>query len=452
MKSASSRSQRRNRSRGHLLSSRNEVVIGLMGLGVVGSGVAQGLLDKARTITNQVGCPVNIKKVLMRDDGRTRPVPGYETRLTTNAEDILSAPDIDIVIELMGGEDPAYQYIRRALSLGKHVVTANKEVIAKHSAELIALAQEKERDLRFEASVGGGIPLIAPFRRDLAANDLSALHAIINGTTNYILTRMGNDGLDFSAALQQAQQFGYAEADPTNDVEGKDAVYKLAIMATLAFHTPIYPDDIYREGITRLAARDFRYAKELGFTIKLLAIARRENGVVQARVHPVFVPQDAILAKVDGVFNAVQVEGDLVGKVLFYGRGAGSLPTSSAVLADVINIAQRINHGVNYEPRIVIDARKSIKSMSDLETRYYFRMSVADRYGVLAEIAKTFGDHLISISSVLQKESDERTRTAEIVITTHPAREAAVQQALRELQALPVVREIGNFVRMEAQL
>ncbi|MFH1485434.1 MAG: homoserine dehydrogenase [Chloroflexota bacterium] len=425
------------------------IEIGLMGLGTVGSGVATTLHEKAEHIASQAGCPLNIRRILMRHDGRTRPVPAFERHLSTNADDILSDPEIDIVVEVMGGEEPAFQYVRQALSSGKHVVTANKEVIAKHIAELIPLAQERGVELLFEASVGGGIPLIAPFKRDMVVNDISAINAIINGTTNYILTRMANEGLDFSAALRQAQELGYAELDPTNDVEGLDATYKLAILATLAFHSPVHPDDIYREGISRLAARDFRYAKELGYTIKLLAIARQENRCIQVRVHPAFVPQDTILAKVDGVFNAVQVEGDLVGKVLFYGRGAGSLPTTSAVIADVISIAQRINRGVSFEPSIVVAPKKTVEAMSNIEIPYYMRMNVADRSGVLAKIAKTLGDHDISIASVIQKESDEQTQTAEIVIMTHPAREAAVQRALQKVEALSVVKEIGNLIRVE---
>jgi homoserine dehydrogenase len=332
---------------------------------------------------------------------------------------------------------------------GKHVVTANKEVMAKHGVELLTLAAEHEVNLLYEASVGGGIPLISPLKQDLLANDISAIYAIINGTTNYILTRMGKEGLDFATAMKQAQELGYAEADPSNDVNGTDAAYKLAILATLAFHVEVRPEDVYYEGISRLAPRDFRYAQELGYAIKLLAIAKKEAHSLQVRVHPVFLPEDILLAKVDGVFNAVQIEGDLIGKVLFYGEGAGALPTSSAIIADVIYLAQSINLGLSPGLELWLDPNKIVKPVSEIETRYYLRMTVADRPGVLAQIAQTLGEHLISISSVIQKETDRLAQTAEIVIMTHPAREAAVQKALNEMAALEVVKEISNFIRVE---
>jgi len=330
------------------------------------------------------------------------------------------------------------------------VVTPNKEVIAKHGAELHALAQERRVGLRYEGSVGGGIPLIAPFKYDLVANEIRGIYAIINGTTNYILTRMAREGIDFSSALKSAQKRGYAEADPENDIEGIDANYKLAILASLAFQTEVRPEDIYREGIARLGSRDFQYAQELGFAIKLLAIAKQVNDSIEVRVHPVFIPEDSFLAKVDGVYNAVLVEGDLVGKVLFFGEGAGALATSSAVVADVVSSAQDILHGVGDKVARKSGSAKSIKPMAEIETQYYIRMNVADQAGVLAQISRVLGDNLISISAVIQKEADSKARTAEIVITTHPAQEKAMQQALSELAKLKVVREINNFIRVES--
>ncbi|MBI4497868.1 MAG: homoserine dehydrogenase, partial [Chloroflexi bacterium] len=255
--------------------------------------------------------------------------------------------------------------------------------------------------------------------------------------------------VDLPQALRQAQELGYAEADPTNDVEGTDAAYKLAILSSLAFHTYVPPDAVYREGIMRLTARDFRYAKELGYAVKLLALAKADDGTVQVRVHPALVPQDAILANVDGVFNAVQVEADLVGRVLFYGRGAGSLPTTSAVLADLIELAQDLYRGAPIRPPFLVAGGRPLKPMDDIATRYYVRMSVADRAGVLAQIAQVLGDHQISIASVIQKEVDEAAQTAEIVIMTHLSREHAAQAALRALAGLSVVTEIGNVIRVE---
>jgi len=292
--------------------------------------------------------------------------------------------------------------------------------------------------------------LIAPFKHDLVANEISGIYAIINGTTNYILTRMAKEGIDFASALKSAQELGYAEANPENDIEGIDANYKLAILASLAFQSQVRPEDIYREGISRLGSRDFRYAQELGFAIKLLAIANQIDNSIEVRVHPVFIPEDSFLAKVDGVYNAILVEGDLVGKVLFFGEGAGALPTSSAVIADIVSSAQKIVRGVTSKTGWKLESGKSIKPMSEIETQYYLRVDAADRPGVLAQISKVFGDHLISISSAIQRETDKVTQTAEIVIMTHPAQEKGMQQALEELAHLAVVKEISNFIRVEA--
>jgi len=430
---------------------RQSIGIGLMGLGVVGGQVARVLADKADILAEQAGCPLVLRKIkvlapdLAKPQARRMPSQLF----TTDADEFFAEPGIDIVVEAIGGENPALEYLKRAISSGKPVVTSNKEVIAKHGVELQALAQQHEVGLRYEASVGGGIPLITPFKHDLVANEISGIYAIINGTTNYILTRMAREGIDFSSALKSAQELGYAEANPENDIEGIDANYKLAILASLAFQTQVRPEDIYREGISRLGSRDFRYAQELGFTIKLLAIAKQIDDSIEVRVHPVFIPEDSFLAKVDGVYNAILVEGDLAGKVLFFGEGAGALPTSSAVIADIVSSAQDIILGVGNKAMWKPESGKSIKPMAEIETRYYLRMNVADRPGVLAQISKILGDHLISISSVIQKETDSVAQTAEIVIMTHPAKEAAMQQALGEMAQLTMVKEISNFIRVE---
>jgi len=431
---------------------KQSIGIGLMGLGVVGGGVARVLMDKAEVLAEQVGCPLLLRKVKVLPQDLARPqAQEMGTQLfTTEADEFFATPDIDIVVEAIGGESPALEYLETALSGGKHVVTSNKEVIAKHGVELLALAQQHKVGLRFEASVGGGIPLISPFQYDLVANRISGIYAIINGTTNYILTRMAREDIDFSLALKKAQELGYAEANPRDDVEGIDASYKLAILASLAFHSQVRPENIYCEGISRLSSRDFRYARELGYAIKLLAIAKQSDKSVEVRVHPVFIPEDSLLAKVDGVYNAVLVEGDLVGKVLFFGEGAGALPTSSAVIADIVSVARDIVLGADSRARWKPEPGKVIKPMSDIETRYYLRMNVADRAGVLAQISKVLGDHLINLLSVIQHETDSLTQTAEIVIMTYSAREKAMQQALEELAHLTVVNEISNFVRVEA--
>ena len=431
---------------------KKSIGIGLIGLGVIGGQVARVLMDKAEMLSEQVGCPLVLRKVKVLASDLARPqAQAMDSRLfTTDADNFFAEPGIDIVVEAMGGESPALQYLERALSGGKHVVTSNKEVVAKHGAKLLTLAQQHKVGLRYEASVGGGIPLIAPLQHDLVANKISGIYAIINGTTNYILTRMALEGIDFPSALRSAQELGYAEANPENDVEGIDATYKLAILASLAFHTQVQPQDIYREGISRLVSRDFQYARELGYAIKLLAIAKQDDKSVEGRVHPVLIPEDSLLAKVGGVYNAVQIEGDLTGKVLFFGEGAGALPTSSAVIADIVSSARKIILGISSKAVWRLEPGKRIKPMSEIETQYYLRMNVTDRAGVLAQISKVLGDHLISISSVIQKEADSVAKTAELVIMTHPSPEKGLQAALEELTRLTVVKEICNVIRVEA--
>ena len=428
---------------------KKDIGIGLLGLGTVGSGVAEVLANKADSLAEQAGLPLILKKVLERDVSKRYPAELGPNLLTTHAEEVLSHPEVDVVIELIGGEHPATEYIERAIASGKHVVTANKEVIAKHGYELLSLARKHNTGLRYEASVGSGIPLISPFQQDLAANKISAIQAILNGTTNYILTRMAQEGLDFAATLKQAQKLGYAEANPANDIEGLDAAYKLVILSNLAFQAKFVPQDVYCEGIAKIAARDFLYAKEFGYAIKLLAIAKKDDDTVEMRVHPVFIPQDSQLAKVDGVYNAIEVETDLAGKLVFYGEGAGALRASSAVMADVLAIARNIYRGVSNVPELRLNKWVTVKPMSEVRTRYYLRLNAPDRPGVLAQISKVLGDNSISISSVIQKESDLVAQTAIIVIMTYPAEEKGMQKALKQLRQLPVVNEISNFIRVE---
>jgi len=430
---------------------KSSIGIGLIGLGVVAGQVARVLTARSGVLARQVGCPLALKKVkvLPRDLKRPQAKKMPAALFTTDDDEFFNAPGIDIIVEAIGGENPAKDYIRKALASGRHVVTSNKEVIAKHGMELLALAHEHNVGLQYEASVGGGIPLIAPFKHDLVANNITGIFAIINGTTNYILTMMAKEGMDFKAALKQAQKLGYAEPNPENDIEGIDANYKLAILASLAFQTQVKPQDIYREGISRMTSRDFRYARELNFAIKLLAIAKRSGDAVEARVHPVFIPADSLLAKIDGVYNAVQVEGDLVGKVLFIGQGAGARPTSSAVVADIVSSARKICLGIGSVSPWQAASGRPIKPIDEIETQYYIRLTAKDQPGVLAQIARVFGDNAISIASAIQPESDEKTQTAEIVIMTHPAREKAMQAALRKLEKLEVVKEIANFIRVE---
>ncbi len=422
------------------------VGIALLGAGNVGAGVLRALELGADRYAARVGRPLAVRHVLVRDVARRR--AGVPRRaLTASLDMVLADPAVQIVVEVMGGEQPAFDYIRRCLESGRHVVTANKEVMAKHGGELLGCASAHSVRLLYEASVGGGIPIISPLSRDLLANEVTGVTAIINGTTNFMLTAMAQRGSDYADVLAEAQRLGYAEPDPTADVEGIDASYKLAILCGLAFHIDVSPGDVARTGITRLTARDFRYARELGYAIKLLASGRLVEGELVATVQPVFVAQGEPLAHVDGVLNAVQVEGDLVGRVLFEGPGAGPMPTASAVLADVLDVARDLVAGrppaesISYRP---IKVRPAAKVVS----RFYLRVTVADQPGVLARIATILGKQDISIASVIQFETDADAGTAELVITTHATPGGKLASAVRQIEALPVVHEVGNVLPM----
>jgi len=370
--------------------------------------------------------------------------------MTTDPDSVIASPDVDIVVELMGGEEPALEYIARALSAGKHVVTANKEVISKHGERLRNLAFENGVSLQYEASVGGGIPIINPLLDDLVANEILGLRAIINGTTNYILTQMAAGGASFEDALADAQRLGYAEADPTADVDGFDAGYKISILARLAFGVSVPFEGIYREGIRRTASQDFRYAEELGYTIKLLAAARRDNGGLLVRVHPALVPVDVPMAKVEGVLNVVEAEGDLVGPLWFQGRGAGAEPTASAVMGDVLRSASVLRGRGNVPQARQIDPDLPLLDMAEHQCRYYVRLTVRDQPGVLAQIAGALGDMEISIAHVLQMDDDPELGSAELVIMTHPARESNMQRAVERIDALGDVDTVANLIRVES--
>jgi len=425
------------------------VGIGILGLGVVGSGVARILNEKRDRLDGMAGCPVRLEGVLVRDQEKDRDYLPSSDLITDRIEDVLDNPKVNIVVELVGGQDAALDYILKSISLGKHVVTANKEVMARNGPDILTLARKKGVQVMFEASVGGGTPIISPLLRDLVANEVLSIHGIINGTTNYILTRMAKDGARFEDTLREAQDLGFAEADPTNDVEGTDAAYKLAILSTLAFRARIRDTDVYREGITKLHPNDFVYARELGYQVKLLAIASNRDGAVQMRVHPVFVPEDVMLAKVDGVLNAVEIETDLAGRVLFHGRGAGSMPTTSAVVADIVDVARNLAGNVVPPPHFTLADNIRVVPISELVTKYYLRLIVTDRPGVLAQITKVLGDLQISIASIIQKETYETDQRAEIVLMTHESAENAMQQAIGRLGELNVVNEVGSMVRVE---
>jgi len=432
----------------------DEINVGLMGLGVVGTGVAAYILGKASSLAAATGRNVNLKKVLVRDITRARDIDLPSGLLTTNAEDILADAEIHIVVEVIGGTDPVENHLKQALAAGKHIVTANKEVMAKSGPELLALARKNGANILFEASVGGGIPIVGCLMNELAANDIRSIRSIINGTTNYILTRMANERTSFDQALSEAQGLGYAEADPINDIEGIDAAYKLTILASLAYRQPFQSADVYCEGISRLEPQDFRYAQELGYAIKSLAIANLDDGAVQLRVYPALVPSEHMLAKVDGVYNAVEVDGSLCGQVLFHGMGAGSEPTTSAVVGDLIEVVRKMGSqsrppGSQEWAGSGNGAALTVRPIGDLQARYYIRLDVADNPGVLAQIAQVLGDGEISIAAVLQRDTDAEAGSAEIVITTHPAKGASMQDALQIMAGLSQVRRVSNVIRIE---
>ncbi len=393
-----------------------------------------------------MGAGIEVAGILVRDLGKRRETGASRGLFTTNPGDILDNGEIDIVVEVMGGIDPAKEYVLRGISNGKSVVTANKDLIAVHGKDLFRAAEEHRVDLLFEGSVGGGIPIIRPLKHCLAANRLKDIIGIINGTTNYMLTRMTRDGCDFQTALREARENGYAEADPSADVEGHDAARKLAILASIAFNTRVTLDDVYVEGITGIGREDISYARDLNYLVKLLGIARDTDEGIEVRVHPCFIPVAHPLSSVNDVFNAVYVRGDAVGEVMFYGRGAGDMPTGSAVAADIMEAARnRIKNitGLNctcYE-------EKPIRKMGRVESKYYVRLKVLDRPGVLASIAFALGDKNVSLASVLQKHTDGNT--AEIVLVTHKVRERDVQEALNVIGQLPSVGEICSLIRVE---
>lgn len=426
---------------------RDIVRIGLLGMGTVGTGVMRILRENEGNIIRKIGRPVAIEKILVRDLNKVRNLSVDESLFTVNAADILENPDIDIVVELLGGEQPAKDYILTAMRNGKHVVTANKDVVSKYGKELFDTAEEYQTDLLFEASVGGGIPIIRPLKQCLAANRIQEIIGIVNGTTNYMLTKMSQEGCDFDSVLKEAQAKGYAEADPTADVGGLDAARKIAILASIAFSTRVSVDDVYVEGITHITPEDIAYAKELGFVIKLLGIAKEVDGAVEVRVHPAFIPQAHPLAAVNDVFNAIFVKGDAVGEVMFYGRGAGEMPTASAVAADIIDVARDIVHGVSSRILCTCFDSKPLRSMEEVSSSFYIRLVVLDKPGVLAVIAGAFGSHGVSLHSVIQKR--KVNADAEVVLVTYGVAEKNLRAALQMIELGNVVREVGSVIRVE---
>jgi homoserine dehydrogenase len=424
------------------------VRIGLLGCGTVGGGVVTLLTREADDITARTGAKLELTRVAVRDPGRDRGLPIDPAIITDDAGSVVEAADVDVVVEVMGGLDPAERLLRRALELGKPVVTANKELVAHVGPELFDAAHAAGVDLAYEAAVAGAIPIIKPLKESLAGDRVTRVVGILNGTTNYILTRMSEEGADYEAVLADAQRLGYAEADPTADVGGHDAAAKCAILASLAFDTAVHGRDVFREGIERVTATDIRVADRLGYVVKLVGIASEVDDQLGVRVHPVFLPKEHPLASVREAFNAVYVEAEAAGELMFYGRGAGALPTASAVVGDVIDVARNLLQTAR-GPRESAHRDKPLRPMGEVRTQYYVLLDVDDQAGVLADVARTFGDHGVSIAQVWQEGHGD---SAQLVLITHRAREADLQATVEALAAMGGVRSVASVLRVEAEV
>lgn len=426
--------------------------VGIIGFGTVGTGTAKILLKNKKLIQERTGVVLNLKKIADLNITHDRGLGLPKNVLTKNADELLKDPDIKIIVELIGGTKIAKEYILKAIRNGKHIVTANKALLATYGVELFRAAQKANVEIGFEASVGGGIPIIKVLREGLVANRIKAVYGIINGTTNYILTRMTDEKAEFGNVLKDAQRLGYAEADPTFDIEGIDSAHKLAILASLSYGTQFSIKDVFREGISWLSPMDIEFGRELGYKIKLLAIAKETGGRVELRVHPTMVPEEYLISKVDGVYNAIYVEGDAVGATLFYGRGAGDMPTGSAVVSDIVDIAKKLKN--NDAGKISIAERpkkpKRLLNMDDVESMYYFRFSAIDKPGILSKISGLLGKYNISIASVIQK-GRHAGKAVPLVILTHTAREKNVQRAVKEINGLSAVAGKTVFIRVEGK-
>lgn len=430
---------------------KESISVGIIGFGTVGTGTVRILLNNKETIRERTGLSIRLNRIADLDIDRDRGIKVPEGVMTTRADDILEDEEIDVVVELIGGIHPAKEFILRAIKNKKHVVTANKALLATEGNEIFKEAEKNGVCIGFEASVAGGIPIIKVMQEGLVANKILNIYGIINGTSNYILTKMTEEGKDFSVALKEAQALGYAEADPTFDIEGIDSAHKLTILSSLAYGIPLSYSNVYKEGITKITPQDIDFAKELGYKIKLLAITKAVDSEIEMRVHPTMIPHDYMISKVDGVYNAIYVEGDAVGSTLYYGRGAGDMPTGSAVVADIVDIGRKINRVEETQEYFFLrPSSLKIRKMEDIESMYYFRFSAIDKPGVLSKISGILGENNISIASVIQK-GRRIGGAVPLVVLTHTAREKDVLKALKAIDTLPVVTEPTHFIRVEGR-
>ncbi len=428
--------------------------IGILGVGTVGGGTFTVLKRNSEEIARRAGRKIIVKMIADKDLQKARELAGNEVVITDNAHEVTCSPDIDIVVELIGGQTIAKELILEAIAHGKHVVTANKALLANHGTEIFAMAREKGVIVAFEAAVAGGIPIIKALREGLTANRITWIAGIINGTANFILSEMREKGLSFNDVLEQAQKLGYAEADPTYDIEGIDAAHKITLMSAIAFGIPVQFHKVYTEGITKLTGEDIRYAEELGYRIKLLGITKRVAKGIELRVHPTLIPSKRLIANVEGVMNAVVVKGDAVGATLYYGAGAGAEPTASSVIADLVDVTRMQTadpmHRVpilSFQPDLLSDI--PVISMDDVETSYYLRMQVVDKPGVMAEITRILADNHISISAMIQKEASDDSKEVSIIMLTHITFEKSINAAIKRIESLPVVTQQVFRIRIE---
>ena len=422
----------------------NKIKIGLLGLGTVGTGVYKLIRMRSDIMEKTIGAKLEIKKILVHNKNKKREGVD-ENLLTDNWKEIVEDEEIQIIVEVIGGIEPARTMILEALRAGKNVVSANKDLIAEQGRELLDTAVEYGKDLLFEAAVAGGIPIIRPLKQCLAANEISDILGIVNGTTNYILTKMFEEGMEFGDALRQAQELGYAEADPTADVEGLDAGRKAAIMASIGFHSRVVFSDVYTEGITKITAADIAYAKEFDSVIKLLAVARNTEDGIEAGVYPMMLPKDHPLSSVRESFNAVFIHGDAVDDAMFYGRGAGEMPTASAVVGDIIDVARDLAYDCTGRISCTCYRQIPVKDFGEVENKFFLRMQVKNQPGVLAKIAQVFGEHMVSIARVVQKNAV--ADSAELVVVTDRVKEKHMKEALEKLGKMESIFEVSSVIR-----
>ncbi len=426
--------------------------VGIIGFGTVGTGTVKILLNNKSLLKARTGININLKKIADIDIGKLKGIKLPKAIFTKNAEELINDPEIDIIVELIGGTDIAKKYILKSIRKGKHVVTANKALLATSGIEIFKAAEHANVEVGFEASVAGGIPIIRVIREGLIANRIKAVYGIINGTTNYILTKMSYEKLEFADVLKEAQMLGYAEADPTYDIQGIDSAHKLTLLASLSYGTQFSLKDVYCEGISWISPMDIEFALELGYKLKLLAIAKETGGRIELRVHPTMIPEEYLISKVDGVYNAIYVKGDSVGSTLYYGRGAGDMPTGSAVVSDIVDIARNIMNNISGRLPIIAKYQKpkNLMKMDEVMSMYYFRFSAIDKPGVLSKISGIFGKHNISIASVIQK-GRRVGKAVPLVLLSHKAKEKNVISAVKKINRLPVVAGKTIFIRVEGK-